>query len=160
MQVQLDGLKVRRWREERCWSQEHLAEVAGIGLRTVQRVENGDKASRESVMALAGAFDVDAMALVLDTKRDVEQAVDAERARGVAIFRLVFWIHLASYAFGLLLFAAISVVVGAPVMKWAAIWWGVGLAAHALAVVIASLVSRHLGGGRHAARTESSTRTR
>lgn len=144
MQVHLDGLKIRRWREGRCWSQEHLAGVAGIGLRTIQRIENGDKASRESLMALAAAFDIDAMALVLDAKRDAEQAADIGRAKGIAIFRLVFWIHLASFAFGMLLFAAICFVVGAPVMKWAAIWWAVGLAAHGLAVVIASLVSRHM----------------
>ena len=41
MQMQVNSEKIRRWREERCWSQEHLAEVSGISLRTVQRLENG-----------------------------------------------------------------------------------------------------------------------
>ena len=90
MQIQPDAAKIRRWREERCWSQEHLAEAAGIGLRTVQRIENGDKASRESLMALAVAFDVDAMALTLDARTEAAKAVRADRAKGIAALRLSF----------------------------------------------------------------------
>jgi len=66
MQTHADGAQVRRWRDGRGWSQEHLAEVAGISLRTVQRIENGEKAARESVMALAAAFGVDVMTLTVD----------------------------------------------------------------------------------------------
>lgn len=143
MQINPDGAKIRRWREERCWSQEHLAEVAGIGLRTVQRVENGDGASRESLMALAVAFDVDALALTVDPKAEAAKAVRAEKIKGIAALRLSFWIGLACYGFGVILFIVISVVVGSFVMKWALLWWTVGVAGYGLAVVIAELVTRH-----------------
>ncbi|RAP57536.1 XRE family transcriptional regulator [Oleiagrimonas sp. MCCC 1A03011] len=143
MKLNPDGTKIRRWREERCWSQEHLAEVAGIGLRTVQRIENGDPASRESVMALAAAFGVDALALSTDARSEAARSKREETARGIAAFRLSFWIHVASYIFGVILFIGISIGVGSFIMKWALIWWTVGLAGHGLGVVIATLVERH-----------------
>lgn len=143
MKINPDGAKIRRWREERAWSQEHLAHAAGIGLRTVQRIENGDPASRESVMALAAAFDVDAMALTVDARSEAAKALLEHHAKGVAAFRLSFWIHLASYVFGMILFIGISVGVGSFIMKWAMIWWTVGLAGHALGVIIATLVIRY-----------------
>lgn len=36
MPFKTDAAKVKPWHEERHWSQEHLAALAGIGLRTVQ----------------------------------------------------------------------------------------------------------------------------
>jgi len=38
MAFKADAAKIKRWREERQWSQEHLAELSGLGLRTVQRI--------------------------------------------------------------------------------------------------------------------------
>jgi len=38
------------------WSQEQLAEISGLGIRTIQRIEREDKCSLESKMALASAF--------------------------------------------------------------------------------------------------------
>ncbi|KGI77643.1 XRE family transcriptional regulator [Oleiagrimonas soli] len=142
MQFKPDGAKIKRWREERCWSQEHLAEAAGIGLRTVQRIENGDKASRESVMALAAAFNVDVMALTVDPGTQAADQRFAESEKGVAAFRLSFWIHLASYVFGVILFMGINLGVGSFVMRWPLIWWTVAVAGHGLGVVIATLVIR------------------
>jgi transcriptional regulator with XRE-family HTH domain len=46
-------------REERAWSQEHLASVAGLSARTVQRLEAEGNASLESKMAIAAAFGVE-----------------------------------------------------------------------------------------------------
>jgi transcriptional regulator with XRE-family HTH domain len=44
-------------REARGWSQEHLAEVAGISLRTVQRMEAGRPVSANAFQAVSSAFD-------------------------------------------------------------------------------------------------------
>jgi transcriptional regulator with XRE-family HTH domain len=49
---------IRNIRDAKHWTQHHLAEVAGIQLRTVQRVEAGDGASVDTLGALASAFDV------------------------------------------------------------------------------------------------------
>ncbi|CAN0447511.1 unnamed protein product, partial [Scytosiphon promiscuus] len=75
MQYDADAAKIKRWREERHWSQEHLAELAGIGVRTVQRIETGDKASGDSLKALAAAFNVDVMAVTVDAKTEAETMI-------------------------------------------------------------------------------------
>ena len=38
MDMQLSTEKLKQLREHRAWSQSHLADVAGVSLRTVQRV--------------------------------------------------------------------------------------------------------------------------
>jgi transcriptional regulator with XRE-family HTH domain len=58
MDVQVDGELIRTEREKRAWSQEHLAGAAGIGARTVQRIEAGGTASYETVRAISAAFDI------------------------------------------------------------------------------------------------------
>lgn len=50
---------VKRLREKRNWSQEQLAQMAGVSLRTIQRVEAGNRASLETLKSLASVFDVE-----------------------------------------------------------------------------------------------------
>ena len=142
MQLSADGEKIKRWREDRAWSQEHLAQVAGIGVRTIQRVENGESASRESVMALAAAFEVDVLAVTVDAKSEATKLFNEEQTKRISALRLSFFIHLASYLFGMLVFGAISISADRYVMLWPAIWWTVGVAGHGLTVVIVELVHR------------------
>ena len=52
------GNNVKALREMRAWTQEHLATVAGTSARTVQRIERGEPASADTLMALAQALDV------------------------------------------------------------------------------------------------------
>lgn len=56
MEMQVDGRLIRTERERRAWSQSHLANVAGLGLRTVQRIEATGGASYESASAIASVF--------------------------------------------------------------------------------------------------------
>jgi len=58
--MKIDAAQVKRLREEKSWSQEHLATVAGVSHRTVQRVEADGTASLETRMALAAALGVSA----------------------------------------------------------------------------------------------------
>lgn len=50
--------KVKEYRLARAWSQEQLAEMAALSVRTVQRIENGDQPSLETLSALAAVFGV------------------------------------------------------------------------------------------------------
>jgi len=50
--------KFRSLRLARAWSQEQLAELSGLSVRTVQRIENGDKPGLETLSALAAVFEV------------------------------------------------------------------------------------------------------
>ncbi len=56
--MKIDSATVKKLRETRSWSQEHLAEVAGVSLRTIQRVESEGSASLETRMAIASAFNM------------------------------------------------------------------------------------------------------
>lgn len=58
MDVQVDRDLIRSEREKRAWSQEHLAAAAGIGARTVQRIEATGVASYESVRAISAALEI------------------------------------------------------------------------------------------------------
>lgn len=58
-EMKVDTKLIKSLREERAWSQEHLASVAGLSARTVQRLEADGNASLESKMAIAAAFGVE-----------------------------------------------------------------------------------------------------
>ncbi|WP_297734107.1 XRE family transcriptional regulator [uncultured Maricaulis sp.] len=144
MSFKVDAPKIKRWREERQWSQEHLADLAGIGLRTIQRIENGEAGSRETLMALAAAFNVDTMALCIDPETEVSDRLRAKNRRARAGILLSFWIHLASYVLGMVVFIGIGLGIGnVGEMAWPAIWWTVGIVAHAATVVIIHVVTHY-----------------
>ncbi|MEN0035994.1 MAG: helix-turn-helix domain-containing protein [Cellvibrio sp.] len=50
---------LKQLREKRKISQEQLALMAGLSVRTIQRIERGHKASFESLRSLASALEVD-----------------------------------------------------------------------------------------------------
>jgi transcriptional regulator with XRE-family HTH domain len=54
-QMKIDAGQVRRLREARAWSQEHLAAVAALSACTIQRVEAEGVASPETRLAIAAA---------------------------------------------------------------------------------------------------------
>jgi transcriptional regulator with XRE-family HTH domain len=78
MDMQIEGSKVRTERERHAWSQEQLAEVSGLSLRTIQRVETSGSASFETARALAAVFEVGVSALRAPMKT-VEQATSQQR---------------------------------------------------------------------------------
>jgi transcriptional regulator with XRE-family HTH domain len=63
MEMNLDVNLIKAEREKRAWSQEHLAAVAGLSLRTVQRVESTGCASFESARAIAVVLERDVATL-------------------------------------------------------------------------------------------------
>lgn len=144
MAFKADAAKIKRWREERQWSQEHLADLAGIGLRTVQRIENGEPASRESLMALAAAYNIDVLALCIDPELEAMDRIRAKNEKVRAGLRLSLWIHLASYVMGMVIFTGINIGMGSSaVMLWPIIWWTVGAVAHGATVVIVEVATRY-----------------
>ncbi|MGF6300150.1 helix-turn-helix domain-containing protein [Paraburkholderia sp. WC7.3d] len=55
---------VKFYRESRQWSQEQLADLSGLSVRTIQRVERGDASGFDTRRAIARAFgfeDIDAL---------------------------------------------------------------------------------------------------
>jgi len=51
--------RIKELRIKRAWSQDVLATISGIHVRTVQRVERGRSAAPDTLKALANAFEID-----------------------------------------------------------------------------------------------------
>lgn len=71
---------VKKLREKNRWSQEQLANMAGLSLRTIQRVEAGKPASNETLKSLASVFEINISELtervkVIDKKSEDWQSV-------------------------------------------------------------------------------------
>ena len=58
MELKIDREFIRSERHKRGWSQEQLAAAAGLGVRTVQRIESSGTTSSESAKCLAAVFEV------------------------------------------------------------------------------------------------------
>jgi transcriptional regulator with XRE-family HTH domain len=52
------GPRIKQLREDKGWTQEHLESVAGVAVRTIQRVESDQTKNPETLAAIAAAFDV------------------------------------------------------------------------------------------------------
>ena len=50
---------VQKLRLQKGWSQQQLADLSGLSVRTVQRIEQGQAASLESLKSLAAVFEID-----------------------------------------------------------------------------------------------------
>lgn len=130
---------IQKLRLQRGWSQEQLAEVSGLSVRTVQRLERGQTGSLESLNALAAVFEIDISRL---TEPDMDtpnaDTLRADEALALAQVRKLkgFYVHLAQYVAVIALLALINLV-GQPGylwFVWPALGWGIGLAAHAASV--------------------------
>ncbi|WP_233998413.1 helix-turn-helix domain-containing protein [Pseudoalteromonas sp. T1lg48] len=64
MKMKVNVQVIKSLRDSRCYSQEQLAEMSGLSLRTVQRIEAKGVASLESIKSLAAALDIDCQQLL------------------------------------------------------------------------------------------------
>jgi transcriptional regulator with XRE-family HTH domain len=97
-------MHIQELRLERGWSQEQLAQTAGLSVRTVQRLERGRPGSLETLNAIAAAFDVD-IGFLNSPKIETERATS--RTSGVAFAALI--LTLLSFVSALML-PAVSIL--------------------------------------------------
>lgn len=81
---------VKNLRISKGWSQEHLAEVSGLNVRTIQRLERGENASLETLSSLCSVLLVKAEELTCDVMTEpkdqneavaVNEKLDLDRVR-------------------------------------------------------------------------------
>jgi DNA-binding XRE family transcriptional regulator len=72
MDMHISSTLVKTEREKRAWSQEQLAAAAGVGLRTIQRVEATGVASNETALSLAAVFQCHVDALRTRTTENIK----------------------------------------------------------------------------------------
>jgi transcriptional regulator with XRE-family HTH domain len=56
--MSITGKRVRALREAKAWSQAHLAQASCVNIRTIQRLEAGESAAPETLLAIASALEV------------------------------------------------------------------------------------------------------
>ena len=126
---------VQKLRLQRGWSQQQLAELSGLNVRTIQRIEKGQEPSVESLKSLAAVFNVEFSTLK-------EQAMDkviseSQSAEEILAFNQVrklkgFYIHLAQYVLVVALLAVINALTTPNRwwVQWVVMGWGVGVFFH------------------------------
>ncbi|ELQ6063686.1 helix-turn-helix domain-containing protein [Cronobacter sakazakii] len=76
--------RIRALRLARAWSQEQLAELSSVSVRTIQRIEKGEPPSLETLSALAAVFDTRVEELTgapLQAAGPLDEAVSTARRR-------------------------------------------------------------------------------
>ena len=139
MEIKVNSRELKRLREEKSWSQEHLAGAASLSLRTIQRVETDGNASPETRLALACALGVDVADLNLPGNSTQEKAGNfpSENPKN-GFFRhaLIYGVVCGAMAFfdashsGTLTWA-----------QWPILGWGLGSISHGFRV------RKHFGAG-------------
>ena len=135
---------IQKLRLQRGWSQEQLADLSGLSVRTIQRLERGQPASVESLKALGAAFEIDFSDLKepeMNTSTQpvpATQNVRADEALALAHVRKLkgFYIHLVLYGIIISFLAIVNLLTYHHYLWfiWAALGWGVGILAHGMRV--------------------------
>ena len=126
------------------WSQEQLSELSGVSTRTIQRIENGQSASVDSLKAIAAVFDIHFNELrstpMIESinSTDTSFGIDHEEALAFAKVSKIKGFYLHVIQFGVLI--AIMCIVNFvfipeyPWVLWVILGWGSGLAIHGIQV--------------------------
>jgi transcriptional regulator with XRE-family HTH domain len=70
--------RIRHLREKRAWTQQHLADAAGLSRKTITRLEKGELIpAKETLMAVAAAFDVE-LADLQDPQNEWDELQNAQ----------------------------------------------------------------------------------
>lgn len=134
-------MSIQKLRSERGWSQETLAMHSGLSVRTIQRVENGKRASLESLQCLAAVFETNVGDLVQEklmtnTQTSNQQLEEHSEKEAIAYVHNLKWFHLHWITFIVVMpcLYGLNLVVS-PEVFWViivGIAWGFGLALHAI----------------------------
>lgn len=91
---------VKKARLERAWSQTQLATIAGVNLRTIQRLEKDGAASFETLMGVAQAFEIDVKELNPSSGKSVQQSNSESKKQVHFMPRLVSGKNLSEVVLG------------------------------------------------------------
>jgi transcriptional regulator with XRE-family HTH domain len=130
---------VQKLRLQRGWSQQQLAELSGLNVRTIQRIEKGQEPSVESLKSLAAVFNVEFSTL---KEQGMDNVIsESQSAEEILAFNQVrklkgFYIHLAQYVLVVALLAVINALTTPNRwwVQWVIMGWGVGVFFHGLQI--------------------------
>ena len=133
---------IQKLRLQRGWSQQQLADLSGLSVRTIQRIEQGQVASTESLKSLAAVFEIDFSTLqepgMNTTAPASTAAFNAEETLAFAQVRKLkgFYLHLAQYVVVVTLLLGINLWTRPQYLwvGWVAMGWGIGVLFHGLRI--------------------------
>ncbi|MGR3622345.1 2TM domain-containing protein [Pseudophaeobacter sp.] len=132
---------VRKLRLEKGYSQEQLAEMAGISTRTLQRIERGATASPETLKCIASVLETDFTNLRKEPDMPTQPApglpeLPAHEREALEYVRDIksFYMHALQYGVVMLGLLVLNLVTspGYFWVIWPALGWGIGVVAHGL----------------------------
>ena len=130
---------VQKLRLQRGWSQQQLAELSGLNVRTIQRIEKGQEPSVESLKSLAAVFNVEFSTLkeqgmdnVISENQSAEETLAFNQVRKLKGF----YIHLAQYVLVIALLTVINALTTPNRwwVQWVIMGWGIGVFFHWLQI--------------------------
>jgi len=122
---------IKKMRLDRHWSQDQLAEMSGLSIRTIQRIENGENAGLESLKSLAAVFETN----IADSDKKVEMEQirkEEEYVQNVKGFYKLLAVAILSLVVPFIL--AVSDSSNWNVFLWLLLSWGVLLGIYSLNV--------------------------
>ena len=129
---------IRKLRLQRGWSQEQLAELTGLSVRTVQRIERGQTPGLESANAPAAVFEIDRSVITKETGMPINNELSTEEEQALRHVRDIkgFYANLICYLIVMPILIAIDVILS-PDDLWfygPGLGWGLGVIFHGLSV--------------------------
>ncbi len=77
---------VRKLRLNKGWSQEQLAALCNLSIRTIQRIERGQKPSLETLNSLAAVFEINVSDLTAETDMPEKAEISTEEEKQFYMF--------------------------------------------------------------------------
>ncbi|MGR5061354.1 2TM domain-containing protein [Photobacterium sp. DNB22_13_2] len=127
---------VRKLRLQRGWSQEHLSQLSGLSVRTIQRIERGQKAGLESLKSLAAVFEISVTDLQGEPEMNEKTQITSEESKVIEQVREIkgFYSHLITYVLVIAMLFVINFMTDPSYIWawWPAMGWGIGIVSHGL----------------------------
>jgi transcriptional regulator with XRE-family HTH domain len=133
---------IQKFRLQRGWSQEQLADMSGVSVRTIQRLEQGKPAAIETLKSIGAVLDVPFHELRSSPMNDedltpLSNNLPADEVMALRYARKLrgFYAHAAQYALVITIMAVINYFTSDyPWVLWTAFGWGTGLLVHYLMI--------------------------
>lgn len=129
---------VQKLRLQHGWSQQQLAELSGLSVRTIQRIESGQPASAETLKSLASVFEIEFSQLTSEPEMNPSTLSAADEQLALSHVRRIkhFYIHLSQYILIITGLGIVNLIMHPSKLWviWPALGWGLGLLAHAASV--------------------------
>ena len=134
-------MSIQQLRLDKGWSQEDLAMHSGLSVRTIQRIENGKRASLESLKCLAAVFETNVSNLVQEkpmanTQPTNQQFIEHAEKEAIAYVQNLKGFHIHWITFTVVMAGLYVLNLNVSPGNWwviiVGIAWGAGLGLHAI----------------------------